>query len=267
MAKIITVKVSKGGVGKTTITSNLGHTLAKKGFKTLLIDFDSQSNLSKSFIKEFKEEKLTSSNLLGDDNLSKDDLIYEIEENLFVIPSDIGLHEVSKYVENLPNFTTRLFEQIKKTNIFESFEYILLDLSPGVADTITQISLVSSDLLICPCHFDIDSLTGLVHTISDISRLQEANILRNELNYLVVPNKFDNRFKKDNEHIISLLYDNLEKEFIAEPIRENSHIKKARMIGQSAIEYELDESRKKEHKKAVEDFEKLSNKVLEILKN
>lgn len=267
MAKIITVKVSKGGVGKTTVTANLGHTLAKKGFKTLLIDFDSQSNLSKSFIKNFDEHKLTSSNLLGDEEISKDNLIYNVDKDLDIISSDIGLYEVSKYLENLPNYKTRLVEQLKKNKIFEEFEYILLDLSPGVADVITQISLVSSDLLICPCHFDIDSLTGLVHTISDISRLQEANILKNELNYLVVPNKYDLRFKKDNEHIISLLYDNLDKEFIAEPIRENSHIKKARMFGQSAIDYELDESRKNEHKKAIEDFEKLYEKIINILNN
>jgi len=73
MSKIICVKVSKGGVGKTTITSNLAVTIANYGKKVLMIDFDSQANLSKSFIKNLNSEKLTSSNLLGDD-LNKEEL-------------------------------------------------------------------------------------------------------------------------------------------------------------------------------------------------
>lgn len=263
MTKIITVKVSKGGVGKTTITSNLGYLLSKKNLKTLLIDFDSQSNLSKIFIKE-ESNKLTSSNLLGDEINKVEDYLNEINENLYIISSDIGLHEVSKFIEQKKNYNNILIEKLNKINNFKKFDYIILDLPPGVADTITQIALFSSDLLICPCHFDIDSLTGLVHTISDIYRLQEAKIIDEKINYLIVPNRYDKRFKKDNEQIFELLYENIDKEFIAKPIRENSHIKKARMQGECAIEYETNENKKTFHKKAVEDFEELYKKIIKI---
>lgn len=264
MAKIITVKVSKGGVGKTTITSNLAHTLANKDKKVLVIDLDSQGNLSKNFLREFDDEKLTSSNLLGDNEINLQDFIYEVSDNLHLIASDIGLHEVSKYLEQQGEYYNRLRNVIDETEM-ENYDYVLFDLSPGVADTLTETSLVASDLLICPTHFDIDSLTGLVLTINDISRLCETEILENDLNYLVVPNRYDRRFRKDNETIKNMLYDNIDREFIAEPIRENSHIKKARMFGQTAIEYELDEKRAKEHNKAVEDFDKLAIKVMNIL--
>lgn len=40
MAKIIVVTSGKGGVGKTTITANLGRALAKMGFRVVLIDID-----------------------------------------------------------------------------------------------------------------------------------------------------------------------------------------------------------------------------------
>lgn len=45
--KIIAAANRKGGVGKTTVTLNLGYALAESGYHVLLVDFDSQANLSK----------------------------------------------------------------------------------------------------------------------------------------------------------------------------------------------------------------------------
>jgi len=50
--KIISIFNNKGGVGKTTLTFHLAHILAEMGKKTLLIDMDSQSNLSLFSIAE-----------------------------------------------------------------------------------------------------------------------------------------------------------------------------------------------------------------------
>jgi len=47
---VISVINYKGGVGKTTITANLGAELARRGRRVLLIDIDPQASLTFSFI-------------------------------------------------------------------------------------------------------------------------------------------------------------------------------------------------------------------------
>ena len=42
-----TITSTKGGVGKTTLTANLGALLADMGQRVLLIDADAQASLSK----------------------------------------------------------------------------------------------------------------------------------------------------------------------------------------------------------------------------
>lgn len=54
---VVSVINYKGGVGKTTITANLGAELAWRGRKVLLLDLDAQASLTFSFIQPEQWEK------------------------------------------------------------------------------------------------------------------------------------------------------------------------------------------------------------------
>ena len=53
--KIISIANRKGGVGKTVISGNIAYELAKKGYLVLMVDLDSQCDLSKIYLPEHYE--------------------------------------------------------------------------------------------------------------------------------------------------------------------------------------------------------------------
>jgi len=65
-ASVVSVINYKGGVGKTTLTANIGAELAARGRRVLLVDLDPQASLTFSFvqIEEWEERYAGSRTLL-----------------------------------------------------------------------------------------------------------------------------------------------------------------------------------------------------------
>ena len=61
MAKVICIGNHKGGVGKTTVTANLGALLSQMGKKVLLIDLDAQANSTDYFLPQRPETSVYNS--------------------------------------------------------------------------------------------------------------------------------------------------------------------------------------------------------------
>jgi len=118
----------KGGVGKTTLTRELGIYLSFNGRSVLFVDLDPQGNLTKS---------LPVKNL---DNAAVYDVMEDVEvkpvkvfdrAELYLLSSDVRLSNLEKTLVGELDGCVRLREALEKKE-FSGFDYILIDSPPSL---------------------------------------------------------------------------------------------------------------------------------------
>ncbi len=177
MAYKITIFNHKGGVSKTTTAFHLACILTEKGKRVLLVDADSQCNLTLTSVgyDQYAEydEKNPKNNIkdgLSPAFDSKPELIKPIEcikvgdnDKLFLLPGnfDITEYEVQLGVsfqfsqsfstmKNLPGSFNYLIEiTAEKYNV----DYVIIDVNPSLS-AINQVLFISSDYFIVPASPD-----------------------------------------------------------------------------------------------------------------
>lgn len=180
MIKKISIFNHKGGVSKTTTTFNLGWMLAKKGKRVLLVDADSQCNLT---LYSIGQREYEANYEKGDLNNIKDSLepafkakprlIDAVDcinvkknSNLFLLPGHLDLTEyevslgvsfqLSNALGTLKNLPGSFNYMIEKTAEKYDIEYVLIDLNPSLS-AINQDLFISSDYFIVPTSPDLFS--------------------------------------------------------------------------------------------------------------
>lgn len=167
--KSIAIYNRKGGSFKTTNTLNIGAALSKLGRKVLVIDFDSQANLTAALINSPKEIDKTLYDLLQaymtNHKVNVYDYVISIKENLSLLPSSISL---SAY-ENLSIHSDHrlIFKTILQQ--FKNYDYVLVDCPPSLSPLV-RLVLGAVDELYIPIQPEYFSLAGL----SQISEIIQA---------------------------------------------------------------------------------------------
>ncbi|WP_368336953.1 ParA family protein [Parabacteroides merdae] len=153
--KIIAIANGKGGVAKTTTTFQLGWTLAKNGFKTLVIDCDAQCNLSHTF--GMSDDTVYSENLFKSILNMTVPYAYTVHENLSVVIAHPDMCRLDKQIAGDNMAVMRLPRII--TPLKEYFDFILLDCPPNLETTIVRGAIFAADFLLVPISGDY-SLRG-----------------------------------------------------------------------------------------------------------
>ncbi len=154
MAHIISIINNKGGTGKTTTVLNLGAALAKKKKRVLLVDLDSQCNLTSAFGLDSNEPGVGDL-LVGNISISE---VIKGNGSLSIIPSNERLLDYEFQLNNEPGREYMLREQLEKVK--NDFDYILIDCPPSLG-TLSTNSLVAANHFIVPMQAENFAFIGL----------------------------------------------------------------------------------------------------------
>lgn len=176
MGRIIAVANQKGGVGKTTTSTNLSACLAEQGKKVLVIDIDPQGNATSGLGIDKNSLENTVYDMIIGECILEDCIVREPLKNLSVLPSNVNLSGAEIDLIGVENREFILKEKIG--TIKEEYEYIIIDCPPSL-NILTVNAMTTADTVLVPIqceYYALEGLTQLIHTINLVKERLNPNL-------------------------------------------------------------------------------------------
>jgi len=171
MGKAYVFVNQKGGVGKTTSAVNLGAYLAAAGKTVLLVDFDSQANLTSSVGLDKNAAKPGVYELISGAAALEQVIRGTSVPGLSVIPSGIDLSGAA--VELVEQENRDLFLRKVLAPARGSYDFIFIDCPPSLG-VLTLNGLAAADSVLIPMQCEYFAMEGLSLLLQTISRIQKG---------------------------------------------------------------------------------------------
>ncbi len=218
----------KGGIGKTTTTVSLGAALARRNRRVLLIDTDTQANVSLSLGVTGYRDTLAEVLLR---KAKAEATIVRARRNLDLIPADLSLFKAQQRMVLELAREQILSDVLGRLN---GYDYQLLDCAPSISLlTVNAIAYVQE--VFVPVSMEMLAVAGarqFMRYLRDVSRLLGSGaVIR-----LIIPTFFDPR-----RRVSSTVLQILAREFgsrVTHPIRIDTKLSEAPGVGQTIFEYE-----------------------------
>ena len=185
-SKIVVLFNQSGGVGKSTLTMNLGYALARRRHRVLLVDLDPQASLTTFMGLDPTELEATLYDaLLGGKELP----IHKSIHRMDLAPTNINLSVAEMELVAALNREARLKQALEPFK--DSYHYILIDCPPSLG-LLTVLGLTAATHILVPIETEFKSYFGTGLLLETVAKVRK--FVNTELQFAgFVPMKFDKR--------------------------------------------------------------------------
>lgn len=173
MGKVICINNNKGGVLKTTTTTNLAGVLSSQGNSVLIVDADNQGNSTTTFGVDKNSLRTTIYDVLVD-SVPAEDAIISVHNTIDLLPANRELvsfeFDVIGNIQKFPEPFTLMTKALR--HLKKRYDYILIDTPPSLGLMNGNVFTFSDHVLIpyAPELFSMESLVEVVHVIRDFKQ-------------------------------------------------------------------------------------------------
>ena len=232
----------KGGTGKTTTTVSLAAGFAQRGYRVLVVDTDSQGNVSASLAVK-AEKSLYHVLVMG---LRPTDAAVPVRPNLDLIPSNETLAAAELYLAGRQNRDRVLRDRLQ--SVADGYDIILIDCSPSLS-LMNQNALAFADGIVVPVACDYLSLIGVRQVLKTVKNVN--TLLHHPVHiHAVLPTFYDARARICRDAV-----ETMTQHFGARclaPIRMATKVKEAPAQGRTIFEYAPESTAAEDYARTVE---------------
>ena len=144
-----TVASTKGGVGKTTLTANLGALLADMGLRVLLVDADVQPSLSKYYRLVVSPPSAGLTQVLLKGEVVRECITPTDIAGLDIVVSDDPEGHLPNWLLNRIDRGFRLRFALQSPVVAAQYDCVLID-TPGAIGPLQDAAVMAADILVSP---------------------------------------------------------------------------------------------------------------------